>query len=263
MRLHRLVGSMLLCLAAAANGATAELETPEQIDACYRDNFPSDTSVQTVSMNAKDRIGAVVTSRAQLYWKRYDDGLSRILMRFSDPPEMRGAGLLMLEKDDRNDMFLYLPELGKVKRVTSRMTSSSMFGTDFSYEEFERMQGMAEDSDTKRLPDARVGTREAYVLEATPRAKDSAYQRIVNFVDKQTCLLLESRFFERGDEPRKVLRVDEESIVQVGGVWFGKQMRMRDLRDETETTMLVEELEVGVDVPRKMFSQRELVAGGR
>ena len=128
--------------------AAAELETADAIDACYRANFPKASSTQTVSMNAKDRIGAITSSRAKLYWKRFPDDRSKVLMKFFKPAELRGAGLLMIEKAGRNDMMLYLPELGRVKRVTKHMNSSSVFGTDFSYEEFERIQGIASEAPT-------------------------------------------------------------------------------------------------------------------
>ncbi|MBW1688660.1 MAG: outer membrane lipoprotein-sorting protein [Deltaproteobacteria bacterium] len=243
--------------------AAAELQTAEQIEACHHDSFPDDSSVQTISMNAKDRIGAVTTSKATIHWKRFDDGFSRVMMRFFKPPDLRGAGLLMIEKKARNDMFIYLPELGRVKRITSRMTSSSMFGTDFSYEEFERMQGIAESAPVTRGEDGAVDGRPAYVLDARPTSEsDSAYERIVSFIDKETCVLLRSEFYERGDRARKVLTANTSTLSRAGDVWLAREYLMRDLRDETETTMIVEEVEVGKPVPRKLFSQRELVSGG-
>ena len=241
----------------------AELQTAEQIEACHRGSFPGDSSVQTISMNAKDRIGAVTTSKATIHWKKFDDGLSRVMMRFFDPPDLRGAGLLMIEKKGRNDMFIYLPELGRVKRITSRMTSASMFGTDFSYEEFERLQGIAESAPTTRAEDGAVDGRSAYVLEVRPTAEsDSAYERIVSFIDKETCIQLRSEFYERGDRTRKVLTADTSTLSQEGGVWLAREYLMRDLRDETETRMIVEEVEMGKPIPRKLFSERELVSGG-
>ena len=253
-----LIAASALVLCAAA----AELQTAEQIGDCHRGSFPDDSSVQTISMNAKDRIGAVTTSRARIYWKKFDDGLSRVMMRFFDPPDLRGTGLLMIEKKDRNDMFIYLPELGRVKRITSRMTSSSMFGTDFSYEEFERMQGIAKSAPVTRGEDGAVDGRPAYVLEARPTPEsNSAYERIVSFIDKETCVLLRSEFYERGDRARKVLTAKTSTLGRAGDVWLAREYLMRDLRDQTETTMIVEEVEVGKAIPRKMFSQRELVSG--
>ena len=253
----------LVVTAVAVAAAAAELQTAEQIGACHRGSFPDDSSVQTISMNAKDRIGAVTTSKATIHWKKFDDGLSRVMMRFFNPPDLRGAGLLMVEKKARNDMFIYLPELGRVKRITSRMTSASMFGTDFSYEEFERMQGIAESAPTTRAEDGAVDGRPAYVLEVRPTSEsDSAYERIVTFIDKETCVQLRSEFYERGDRARKVLAANTSTLSREGDVWLAREYLMRDLRDETETTMIVEEVEMGKPVPRKLFSERELVSGG-
>jgi len=259
----RLLGlAAVLPLLAAGPSAAAELETAEAIDACYRANFPRISSVQTVSMNAKDRIGAITSSRAKLYWKRFPDDRSKVLMKFFKPAELRGAGLLMIEKQGRNDMLLYLPELGRVKRITKHMNSSSVFGTDFSYEEFERIQGIANEAPTTRLADSVVEERPTYVLEVHPAEEDSAYERIKSWVDKETCVALRSEFYERGDSPRKVMTADLTALTREGEIWMTRDMLMRDLRDETETLMRIEEVDVGADVPRKYFSERYLVQSG-
>ena len=255
---------LVLVLALGAGPAAAELRTAEEIDACYRDNFPKQSSVQVVSMKAVDRIGATTESRSKMYWKKFDDGFARVMMRFEKPADLRGAGLLMVEKKDRNDMFIYLPVLRRVKRITSRMTSGSMFGTDFSYEEFERMQGIATSSPMTRLEDATAQDRPAYVLEVRPTEKEeSAYERIKAFIDKETCVTLRAEFYERGDKPRKVLTNDPSKLTRVGEIWVPHEFLMRDHRDETHTRMSVEEVEVGVEIPRKIFSQKELESGAR
>jgi outer membrane lipoprotein-sorting protein len=263
MTLRPLLFPIILASVLAAN-AQAELKTAEEIDACFRENQPEDSAVQTISMNSKDRIGAVTTTKAKMYWKKFDDGYSRVMMKFFKPAEMRGAGLLMVEKKDRNDMLLYLPELGRVKRVTKHMTSASMFGTDFSYEEFERVQGIAEDAPSERLEDANVEDRAAYVLLSHPKPEEeSAYERIKTWIDKETCVALRAEFYERGEKPRKVMTASPTKVTKEGAFWVPHEILMRDHRDETETVMLVEEVEVDAKIPRKMFSERELVSGGR
>lgn len=57
VRLHILAAALPLLL---CSPGTAELGTAEEIDGCCRGNFPGASSVQTVSMNAKDRIGAQI-----------------------------------------------------------------------------------------------------------------------------------------------------------------------------------------------------------
>jgi hypothetical protein len=143
------------------------------------------------------------------------------------------------------------------------MTSSSMFGTDFSYEEFERLQGLSETSQRVLGEAASVDDRPAYAIDLLPGdAEESAYERIRFFVDEQTCVLVRAEFYERGDRPRKTLTTNPAKISREGDLWMAREVVMRDLRDETETTMVVEEIEVGVSIPRKIFSQAALESGG-
>jgi hypothetical protein len=118
--------SFIPAVFAAFAASGAELQTVEEIDACYRDNSPQTSSVQTISMNSKDRIGAITSSKATLSWQKFEDGYSKLMMKFFKPADLRNAALLMIEKKGGNDMFIYLPELKRVKRVTSRMASSSL-----------------------------------------------------------------------------------------------------------------------------------------
>jgi hypothetical protein len=238
--------------------------TADDIDACFRANFPKDSAVQQISLASKDRVGAITTSQATLWWKQLGDDKSGVLIRFESPDELRNAGVLMLETDERNDMFMYLPELRKVKRITKHMAEASMFGTDFSYEEFERLQGIAETSPSERAPDEAVGGRPAYVVIAKPAPEqESGYERIKAWIDQATCVALKAEFYERGDTPRKVMTADPATLAQAGDVWYAGEVIQRDVRDETETVLRIEKIEVGVDVPQKLFSVRSLESEGR
>jgi outer membrane lipoprotein-sorting protein len=255
--------SWLLILAAPL--AAAEPQTAQEIEQCVRANQPESSSIQTIAFRAKDRIGAVTESGAKIYWQKGDDGLSRLMMRFAEPADLRGAGLLLLEKkNERRHMFMYLPELKRVKRITSRMMTGSMFGTDFTYEDFERFQGFEEDEGLERLDDADLDGKKMFVIVHRPAADvDSAYERIVKYVDRKTCVPLKTEFYERGDRIRKVALSDPEHVTREGDGWIPRHTTLRDLRDETETDLIISEIEVNVEIHRKMFSERELEAGAR
>ncbi len=243
--------------------SAAEPQTAKEIEQCVRSNQPESTSIQTIALRSKDRIGAVTQSEATIYWKKGDDELSRLLMRFASPPDMRGSGLLLLEKkDDRRDMFMYLPELNKVKRVTNRMMTGSMFGTDFTYEEFERFNGFADTDGLERMDDAEVEGRKTYVVTHSPGPDSgSAYERIVKFVDKKTCVPIKTEFYERGGRLRKVSISDPAQMMQAGTGWVPGHTTMRDLRDETETDLIISKIEVNAEIHRKFFTQRHLESG--
>ena len=141
--------------AAEARKPAAEMSAQE-IEACVQDNFPNDSMKQIMKMVMKDRMGVERLLEAEMFWeKEAETGFSKVLLKFDNPPELRGSAVLVLEKKPVNDMVMFLPELGKTRRITSSMVNGNMMGTDFTYEDFSRLQGM-------------IGSLEAYLHLAAP-----------------------------------------------------------------------------------------------
>jgi hypothetical protein len=252
-----------ISLFVAPFAALASLSTVEEISQCVRDNLPSKNSTQTIVLRSINRVGDVTESNAAIYWQQDDNGLSKVLLRFIKPHDMRDSGVLMLEQEGRSpDTFLYLPSTKIVRRVSSRAASSSLFGTDFSYEDFARLVGMADDSSKERAEDAEVGGRPTYVVNAVPSSESgSSYEKVVTFVDQETCVPLRVESYEEGGRLRKRLTADAATLTKEGASWVSHRQTMEDLRDETRTEVEIEEIDTEANIHRKMFSARELESG--
>jgi hypothetical protein len=252
-----------LALAPAAAGAADE--TAAEIQACIQKNFPTDSMVQTLRMVSVDRMGVERVLEAEMFWqKNADTGSSNVLLTFDNPPELRGASVLVLEKKPQNDMFMFLPELGKTRRITSTMVQGNMMGTDFSYEDFQRLQGLLTSLDSKRLADETVAERSAWVTESTPADPSSEYTRIVSRVDPETCIPIEVELYTKGAaEPAKRISTNPKSVSKEKAGFMPREITMRDLRTETSTTIVIEKLSIGVPIERKRFSAAELDRQGR
>jgi hypothetical protein len=191
--------------------------------------------------------------------QRFENGLSKVFMRVEAPDDLRGAGLLLIEKKSGADMFVYLPDLQRVKRVTSRMLSGSLFGSDFTYEDFLQVQGMALEGRHELLQDSTVDGAAVRVVAHYPgEASGSSYERVVSYWDRDLCITLKSEMWEPGRHQRKTLTVDRNAIFQEGEARIPQKLRMEDLRDQTSTKLAIEELEVNVKISRKLFSTSSL-----
>ncbi len=242
--------------------AALALETAAEIQDCINKNLPEDSSEQNVVFLSRDRGGEEKTSHATIYWKKFPDGYSKVLLRVSGPPRLRGTGLLMVEREEGNDRFLYMPSLKKVRRITKSNSSSSVLGTDFTYEDLERLQGISGSSRSERRPDGELSGHAVYVLESWPESKeDSGYQRSISYVDQDTCVILKSEFFEYGERIRKIMISDPESISQESGLWVAHKVVMEDLLEGSSTDLVVESLKIGADIPDRRFSRKELSVG--
>ena len=60
----------------------------------------------------------------------------RLLIRFTYPNDIRGTSFLVWEHPAAEDeRFLYLPSLGRVRRIAGAETQESFVGSDFTYED--------------------------------------------------------------------------------------------------------------------------------
>ena len=255
IRFASLLWAALLLSASSAFAA----ETAAEIEDCVKGNLPPDTAVQTIVFRTHNRLDEIANAEVKLYWKRIEDDRSNVMLRFEKPLDRRGSALLMLQKEKNTDMFMYLPELDRTRRVTGRMLEGSMFGTDFTYEQFQRLQGLAEDVEVNRLDDTELAGNTVQVLEHIPsKAEGTRRERVLSFIDPERCVQLRAEFFDGDGGPRKVLEVDVTSIQQQDGLWIPRKMKMKDLKDGTETDLYIEKLEIGVKIPKRTFSQAGL-----
>jgi outer membrane lipoprotein-sorting protein len=260
----------LLVVSALAMAASAQAlgdpaaATAQEIQHCVQQNFPDDSMVQTIAMVSVDRLGIERVLEAEMWWqKNQDTHLSNVLMTFDNPPELRGAAMLVIEKKPHNDMFMFLPELGKTRRITTQMVQGNMMGTDYSYEDFQRLQGLLTGLDSKRLPDEAIADRKVFVTESTPSDASSEYSRIRSWIDQETCVPLQVEFFSKDSaEPIKRMSTQAASVTKEKTGYMPREIAMKDLRTETATTIKIEKLRVSVPIDRKRFSQTELERHG-
>ncbi|MGE0483897.1 MAG: outer membrane lipoprotein-sorting protein [Gammaproteobacteria bacterium] len=199
---------------------------------------------QRISLDVIDRNGVHDTSVATLAWRRFDDGHARVLVRMSAPPARAGVGLLMIEGTAQPQLYLYLPELRRTRRITGQALAGSMLGTDFSYEDFAAFQGLAPATGVRRLDDAVLGERDVWRFEMVGAARAGGYQRVVTWLDPATCVPLRMEFFAAAGEPAKVLEVDMASIAPAGALALPRRAVMFDRRHGSRTELVVEELDL-------------------
>jgi Outer membrane lipoprotein-sorting protein len=248
---------------AAAHAAFAADLGPgvQEVQRCIERNLPEHSSRQAVVLERRDRAGNERRLEATVWWKRDAQGRSHVLARVDAPPDERGTGFLMIEGEGGAELFSYLPELGRVRRVTSR-SASTFLGTDLSWEDLEELRAVASRARVERLPDATLGGRAVYVLSGTPADGSlSAYERVVSQIDRETCIALHVSLQGAGDRVLKELVVEFPDVEKQGEHWLPRKVRFRNLANGSETRLTLEKVEFEVDIPDRLFTQNELAKG--
>ncbi|NNL84952.1 MAG: outer membrane lipoprotein-sorting protein, partial [Myxococcales bacterium] len=195
----------------------------------------------------------------KFHFKRTGEESSRFRGRIENPAELRGAAYLLIAEAGSDTMYMFLPSARKARRVTGGMMNTRLWGTDFSYEDFQQIQGIALRGTRVLQPDATVAGRASRVLEIAPPAEDeSRYERLRWYFDGETCLPIQIEFFEHGDVLRKRLVASPDDFAQQDGRWVARRIEMRDLADGTSSTLRTVEAEYGASVPDRIFQPNRL-----
>lgn len=231
--------SLLLGLTALTLSVPALAATDAEVAACIERNVPGPDNVRAVRITRSDpRSGSKRIIILRMFGRKTATGGGDLLVRFSDPPDVRGASLLLLDRDGASEVFMASPEFPEPKRVTTTNRGGALFGTDISFEDLEWLEGLRLPDISERKADSKEGLREVYVVESVP--ENSAYGRVVSYVDKDSCLPLRLELFDKGGRLRKEMTSDPRSHIPHDGRWVAHEMLIRDVRDLTSTHFMVD-----------------------
>ena len=124
----------LLALPAMADGLTAQQIVDKSLE---RNKFGFQNAIADITLKLISKRGSERVREVQI--KSIErEGLGKSLVRFHAPADVAGTGFLLLEKADADDdQYLYLPALGKVKRITGSQRNQRFMGTDLTYADME------------------------------------------------------------------------------------------------------------------------------
>lgn len=198
------------------------------------------------------RIREIVTYRLDK-----SGGETANLIRFLDPEDIAGTGLLSIDKaDGSTDQWLYLPALDRVRRISSDRKGGRFVGSDLYFED---LQERKPSKDRHRLLGKQIENGILCdVLESVPLdADDSTYKKRISWIDPSTAILQRMDYFEKdSNTPSKrwLLRAKKRNQ----GYWTFTDSRMIDLSSGHETRMVVDVALYDQKLPSKLFTSQTL-----
>ena len=189
----------------------------------------------------------------------------RLLIHFTYPNDIRGTGFLVWEHPNADDeRFLYLPSIGRVRRIAGSETQESFVGSDFTYEdiggrELDEYTYAIADENATWTPHSGGAARPAWRLESTRKDPASEFPRVVSLVLKDTFLVVGADIYNKRREKQKVYKV--RRLEQVEGIWTVVDSEMSDALQKSRTELAIEKMDYNVGVKEAAFTRRELERG--
>jgi hypothetical protein len=237
------------------NTAQAQTSADTVLD-CMRANLPPSLRIQDIELTTTDRSGASRVLKGRVYGQQEKSASGnqvRAMLRVTAPDNLAGASFLIREARQYADegLYVWLPSVRRVRRVSGEFADGALLGTDFSYNDFKQLQNAFGGFSAAQLDPETVAQRPAWVLsfKPVPDAK-SAYTEVRTWVDQKTCVPLKTDFYEAG-KLRKQLSVTVEAIKRIDNYWYPAIVEMNDLDSGSRSTLRV----LGVQPDDKLASR--------
>jgi hypothetical protein len=242
-----------LALGSGAAPARADMEVSTTMPVarvlqCLQANAAPSMTVDNLHIVAKG--GAVTTSDvlASVWLLRVPEGV-RIQIKLSQPSNLDGSRYLLVGGDPEDQVYLYLPALGKVRRLMGGGPESEIAGTTVNVSDLRTLVQASRSASVSLSGSVKVQGRDADLLRFVPSIADSPWRRVLVSVDRTTCVVLRAEF-QDGESTARTYDADIASLRQLGRYWYASRGVIRDLRRDTTATLELRD----VTMDRKLSS---------
>lgn len=219
-------------------------------------------SIGTASFTLTNRNGESRVRKTSGVTRLHDNGTDNMrLVRFLAPADIKGTATLLLEHAGADDdMWVYLPALGKVRRLSASNKKDSFVGTDFSYGDI--IGYKPEEWSHKLVRMETLNGAPCYVIESTPLndtvLRNTGYSKRLSWIREDNFVAVRIDIWDAGGQQFK--RITASDIRQVGSNGRFQPMLSvaENLLSGHRTTIQFEEFKADQQVKASLFSPQEL-----
>ncbi|MDR0402894.1 MAG: outer membrane lipoprotein-sorting protein [Treponema sp.] len=224
-----------------------------------RDRIGADTTSNRSRMIITAKNGSTTERRIDQYSKDGPNG-SRMVVVFQSPANVANTRFLTMEnRSGANDQWIFLPSLGKVRRIAASEGSGSFVGTDFSYDDISSADRNADLDTHTLLREENLNGKACYVIESKPKDRSYQYSKMVQWIGKNDQVNYRIDLFDKRGVHVKTLETLELKDIQ--GRLSPVRTRMTTLASGTNTTINVEILKYDDPIPEQVFTTSFLEKG--
>lgn len=226
---------------AFGRAGAADLTAQQILDKIEGTTMLTGNGSATIELITENKRGQQRSNKLKVYRAKDSDGTDKQLLEYLSPADVAGTKLLSITGGGQeSQIWLFMPALGRERRIAGTETRSKFMGTDFTYEEISGGSTYKEDYKAERLADEDLGGRGCYVLRLTPSA-ESDYAYVKMWVWRDEFIPLKIEFYNKDGKVRKVLsNLDLKKNSK--GKWEPSTLEMSDVAAGTKTTIKILEL---------------------
>jgi outer membrane lipoprotein-sorting protein len=217
-------GVVLLVLLISVSTLLFAAETGPDIMQRVMDTQAADSSAMDIRLTLIDPSGEQRERRIQTLTIT-EEGLTNTITVFLSPASVKNTRFLTRQRSDgADDQWIYLPAVGRVKRIAATEGGGSFMGSDFTYSDMASTTYETDEAEHTLLRNETLNGRASYVIESIPLIA-SDYGKTMIWVDAETYLPLKVEFYAK-DSQTIVKELITDSTDYVDGRWITRSITM-------------------------------------
>ncbi|MEW6735126.1 MAG: outer membrane lipoprotein-sorting protein [Acidobacteriota bacterium] len=225
------------------------------VEGVYTQDTSRDASWRA-TMDVYDKKGTV-REKKFLFRRLGPFGNSKTLLRFTEPAEVRGVGLLSFnQKESKERQWLYTPTIQRVRRVAPQERSRRFLGTDFTHEDL--AERVIDDFEYRLLLENEViDGHSTYKIEGKPLSADrSQYKVFYLWIPKDLPYTILAELYNQNGEKVRVYHAS--NLEKIYGIWVAKRIEMISLPNNTKTVLNIDEVRFNQNLKEDLFTLQAL-----
>jgi outer membrane lipoprotein-sorting protein len=196
-----------------------------------------------------------VTRHLKNYTIERENQLDYSIVQFLNPPDVRGTGLLTYQNPAGDDkQWLYLPELRRVKKISSSNKSGAFMASEFSYED---ITGNTLDKfEYTFIGEEELNGQLCYVVERVPNYENSGYLKIKSWYSKSDYLMQRNEYTDRKNTLLKVQTFF--GWKKYGSTYRSDRIEMQNLQTGKKSIIQFSERQMNTGLKENDFTKRSL-----
>ena len=243
----------LVTVAASSQDAASIIEQS-------RNRIKADTISTRSRMIITAKNGTVTERVMDQYSKKDAQGNARAVIVFQEPASVRGSRFLTMENPGREkDQWIFLPSLGKIRRIAASEGSGSFMGSDFSYDDISSADRKTDLDNHKILRTEKLNGKDCHVIESASKDQNYQYSKMIQWIDAGSYVIYRIELYDRKGSQVKLLEIPEYRETQ--GRLAPYQTKMTSLAEGTSTSLIVVNLKYDDPIPESVFTTKFLETG--
>jgi hypothetical protein len=243
-----------------ASALCLHAQDAESIIRASRDRIKANTISTRSKMVIAAKDGSTTERVLDQYSKDGTKGGSRTVIVFQSPATIAGTRFLTMENPgSADDRWIFLPSLGKVRRVAASEGGGSFMGTDFSYDDISSMSRGVELDTHTLVREENYGGNACYVIQSVPKNSSYQYSKMIQWVIKDSKIISKIELYDKRNALVKT--VEMSGIKDVQGRPTVTITKITTHAAGTSTTINMDIVKYDDNIPEGVFTTQYLETG--